>query len=106
MIEVRLFGNLRRYAAGSTVDHETLVHLPVDDGETVGRVLAQMGIELTEIGNMFLNGRLLPRSRYPILLGYPLTAESPLSPDGYLDTAVKAGDRLGIFPRNMGCVVV
>jgi molybdopterin converting factor small subunit len=106
MIEVRLFGNLRQHAAGSTTGPETVLHLPVDKAGTVGQVLALMGIDLDEVGNLFVNGRLLPRSRYPILLGYPLTAESPLSPDRYLDTPLKAGDRLGIFPRNMAVVVV
>jgi molybdopterin converting factor small subunit len=96
MIEVRLFGTLRQYAAESKAAHETVIHLPANGGETVGQVLAQVGIDLAQVGNMFLNGRLLPRSKYPILL----------SPDGYLSTGVQAGDRLGIFPRNMGAVVV
>jgi molybdopterin converting factor small subunit len=106
MIEVRLFGTLRHYASESKATHETVIHLPADGGETVGQILAQVGIDLSQIGNVFLNGRLLPRSNYPILLGYPLAAESPLSPDGYRNTPVQAGDRLGIFPRNMGAVVV
>jgi molybdopterin converting factor small subunit len=106
MIEVRLFGNLRHHAADSAAGPETVLYLPVDKSETLGQALAQIGIHLDEVGNLFLNGRLLPRSRYPILLGYPLAAESPLSQDRCLDTPLKAGDRLGIFPRNMGVVVV
>jgi hypothetical protein len=105
-IEVHLFGNLRRYAAGSTANHETLIHLPARHGRTVGQVLAEVGIDPAEVGNLFVNGRLLPRSRYPILLGYPLAAEGPLPPDGYLSTPVQGGDRVGIFPQNMSVVVV
>lgn len=106
MIEVRLFGDLRCYAAGSTSGPGTVVYLPADEGETLGRVLVRMGIEPEKVSNVFINGRLLPRSAYPITLGYPLAAERPLASEGYLDASVKSGDRLGIFPRNMGMVVV
>jgi hypothetical protein len=83
-----------------------VLHLPNGDGETVGQVLARMGIELQEVSNVFLNGRLVPRSAYPITLGYPLTAPAPLSIEGLLKTPVRSGDRLGLFPHNMGVVVV
>jgi hypothetical protein len=83
-----------------------VVQLPAAEGCTVGQVLARMGIDLPEVGNIFLNGRLLPRSAYPIVLGYPLVTQVPLSSDAYLNTPVREGDRLGIFPRNMSAVVV
>jgi hypothetical protein len=82
------------------------MHLPAEGNETLGRVLDQVGIDPEVISNVFLNGRLLPRSTYPITLGYPLAADSPLTLEGYLTTPVQAGDRLGVFPRTMGVVVV
>lgn len=106
MIEVRLFGDLRRYAGGSKAASDTIVRLPAGEGETVGRVLARMGIDPVEVSHVFLNGRLLPRSAYPITLGYPLAADRPLTPEGHQGTPVQPGDRLGVFPRNMGVVVV
>ncbi len=106
MIEVRLFGHLRRYVPGSTPVSDTVLYLPVDSARTVGQVFTQVGIEPTEVGNVFINGRLLPRSLYPITLGYPLAAEGPLTPEKYLDAPVRPGDRVGIFPRNMSAVVV
>ena len=106
MIEVRLFGDLRRHFPDPTSPSGTVLHLPNGDGETVGQVLARMGIDLQEVSNIFLNGRLVPRSAYPITLGYPLTARAPVSPEGLLATPVHSGDRLGLFPRNMGVVVV
>jgi hypothetical protein len=106
MIEVRLFGALRRYAPAIAAAPETVIHLPAGGAETVGQVLAQMGIDVAQVGNIFVNGRLLPRSTYPILLGYPLAAEGPLSPEGYLNARIQTGDRVGIFPCNMGAVVV
>ena len=105
MIEVRLFGDLWRYADGLT-SSGSAVHLPAGQGSTVGQVLAQVGIDPEEVSNVFINGRLLPRSAYPITLGYPLVAQVPLSPEGCWNTPVRSGDRLGIFSRNMGVVVV
>ena len=104
MIEVRLFGDLRRYAGEPSAPSGVV--LEVDDADTVGQVLAHMAIPLEEVGNLFLNGRLLPRSVYPITLGYPLAASVPLSAAKLLDTALKPGDRLGVFPKKMALVVV
>jgi hypothetical protein len=106
LIEIRLFGDLRCYAGELHAPSGVAVQLPASEGRTVGEVLARMGIDLAEVGNIFLNGRLLPRSAYPIILGYPLVAEVPLSSEAYLNTPVREGDRLGIFPRNMSVVVV
>jgi hypothetical protein len=106
VVEVRLFGNLRRYVAGARPTTDTVLQLPVDEAKTVGQVFARVGIDPAEVGQVFINGRLLPRSSYPITLGYLLAAEGPLTPEKYLGTPVRAGDRVGIFPRNMGAVVV
>ena len=106
MIEVRLFGDLRRYATGSASESGTILYSPGDEIWTLGQVLTTLGIELEEVSNVFLNGRLLLRSLYPITLGYPLASESLLTQESYVKTPIRAGDRLGIFPRNMGAVVV
>ncbi|MGQ9598261.1 MAG: MoaD/ThiS family protein [Anaerolineae bacterium] len=106
MIEVRLFGHLRQRVAGSTPSTDTVVYLPAIGGETIGQVLAQIGVDPAEVGNVFVNGRLLPRSVYPMTLGYLLAAQGPLALEEYLATPVRSGDRLGIFPRTMSAVVV
>ncbi len=106
MIEVRLFGHLRRHVPGSTPVADTVVYLPADSAQTLEHIFARVGIEPTEVGNVFINGRLLPRSLYPITLGYPLAAKGPLTPKDYLAAPVHPGDRVGIFPRNMSAVVV
>lgn len=105
MIEVRLFGDLWRYADGLT-SSGAAVYLPADQAISVGQVLAQMGIDPEQVSNVFVNGQLLPRSAYPITLGYPLASRVPLSPEGCWSTPVHSGDRLGIFSRRMGLVVV
>lgn len=106
MIEIRLFGNLRRYVQGTRSASDTIVYLPAAETSTVGQVLARIGIDPAEVSHVFVNGRLLPRAAYPITLGYPLAAGQPLTPEGHWGTAVQEGDRVGIFPRNMGVVVV
>jgi len=106
LIEVRLFGDLWRYAGDPDVKAGTVIYLPADEARTVGQVLADLGIEPDEVGNIFINGRLLPRSVYPITLGYALAADGPLTKEEYLRSVVEVGDRVGIFSRKMSSVVV
>jgi hypothetical protein len=106
VIEIRLFGDLRRHVADSGRTAETVLHWPADRAPTVGRVLDEIGIDPAEVSHVFLNGRLIPRSNYPILLGYQLAADEPLPAEAYLAVPVQTGDRLGVFPRKMGVVVV
>jgi hypothetical protein len=105
LIEVRLFGEFRQYNA-SNQPSGTAIYLPANTGETVGQILAHFGITPESVGNVFLNGRLMPRSIYPIALGYQLTSQVPLAPDALWNAGVRSGDRLGLFPRAMSAVVV
>jgi len=104
LVEVRLFGHLA--PKGAKVAPGEALHLPVEQGETVGQVLAQVGVAPEEVGNIFVNGKLIPRGLYPILLGYQRTADGPLAAEDYWATPVQPGDRIGIFPRKMSLVVV
>jgi molybdopterin converting factor small subunit len=81
MVEVRLFGSLRRFAENSSVMTESIAWVTPESGDTVAEVLRQLEIDLEqEVGNVFVNGR------------YSYTAgEMP----------VQNGDRLGVFPKNM-----
>jgi hypothetical protein len=105
VIEVRLFGELQQYS-GKKQPSGTVIYLPAATGETVGEILAHFGIDPKVVGNVFLNGRLMPRSIYPITLGYPLTSPVPLAADAFWSTQVRSGDRLGLFPHTMSVVVV
>lgn len=116
MIEVRLFGELRRYAGDPVAGYGAVpsgvaVGVPAGEASTVGQVLTFLGIGPAEVGNLFLNGRVLPwltqaRSDQAVYLGYPRPASAPLSPQASLDVAVEDRDRLGIFSRKMGLLVV
>lgn len=77
-IQVRLYGKLRRYAQDQRADAESVVNVEYQPGETIGQVLAQLGIASEEISHVFLNGELSAPSR-----------------------RVSEGDRLGLFPEDM-----
>ena len=111
MIEVRLFGDLRHYAGQAAAPSGVVVELFSGEVATVGQVLALLGIHATEVGNLFLNGRLLPlsteaRATQAVHLGYQLEHATPLPPEVALETPIKDGDRLGVFARKMGLLVV
>jgi hypothetical protein len=106
VVKARLFGHLWRRAADLVSGPGEALHLPEADGGTLQQVLARVGVALAEVGNVFLNGRLLPRATYPITLGYPRVSETPLTPEEMLGTVVRSGGRVGVFPRNMSAVIV
>lgn len=79
MIEVHLYGKLRRFADNQNPSSDSIVYVPFASGITIRGVAESIGIPLQEIGsNIFLNGV------YSIL-----------------DNKVKDGDRLGLFPDDM-----
>ena len=78
MIEVWLYGKHRRLVPNSARDANSIVYVPVQDGDTILSVLERIGIPLEETSNIFLNGELSAPSR-----------------------SVAEGDRLGVFPDDM-----
>ncbi len=82
MIEIRLYGNLQRFAESKDPDAESIAWLPWQSSETVEMLLRRIGIDPErEVSNIFINGH------------YRYTAR---------EIKVKDGDRLGVFPKNMG----
>jgi len=79
MIEVHLYGKLRRFADKQDPASDSVLYLPVKEGETIEDIVRRIGIPREELGrNIFLNGQL-----------------------SALNREVKDGDRLGLFPWNM-----
>jgi len=79
MIEIHLYGKLRRFAADPDPTSASVTEVRWRAGDTVRDVVDRLGIPHAELGsNKFLNGR-------------------------YADmtTAVHDGDRLGLFPDDM-----
>jgi hypothetical protein len=103
MIEIHLYGRLRRHAPQSRPDRESVVRLAPRPGETVGEALARAGIEPEEIHHLFLNGALLStRNTMAPWLDY----RQPERPAQGLETPVEPGDRLGLFSHDMPLLVI
>ncbi len=79
MLEIHLYGKLRRCAPDSDARSESVVTVAWEEGDTVSGVVNRLGIPLDEMGsNIFLNGRYAS-------LGSPIAD----------------GDRVGLFPDDM-----
>jgi molybdopterin converting factor small subunit len=80
MIEVHLYGHLRRFAANAAVNTESIAQVAWHKGDTVADVLTRLGVDHAQVSNIFINGTYHYRAR---------------------EMRLNDGDRLGIFPRNM-----
>ena len=79
MIEVHLYGRLRRVAVERSASAESVVSVEHREGDTVGSIVERIGLAHDELGsNLFVNGRYAT-----------------------IDTPVSDGDRLGLFPVDM-----
>lgn len=79
MIEVHLYGKLRRFSDNLDPTRDSIVNLPVEEGDTIEDIIRRIGIPNEEIGsNIFLNGEYSALKR-----------------------RARDGDRLGVFPDNM-----
>jgi hypothetical protein len=100
MIEIHVYGTLRRYAKGLEPRNGTVVMLEARPAETLASVLSYMAIPTHEINHIFLNAKLhATRTRTAALMGYPQT-QSDLF-DWNLNVPVDDGDRIGLFGTDM-----
>ncbi len=79
MIEVHLYGKFRRLSAAISATEDAMVNVEWEDGDTIESILCRLNIESHEVGHLFLNAEYSGLRRY-----------------------VAPGDRLGVFPREMG----
>lgn len=84
MIEVHLYGRLRRHAAQAGVWQPSVARVDLPEG-TAAEVLGTLGIDPSAVGNIFINGRYDPAA---------------------VERTVRSGDRLGVFPRDMRLLYV
>jgi hypothetical protein len=107
MVEIHLYGDLRRHGEQPRTDRPTVVRVPLDGTLTVAQVLQQIGIAPQEVGQVFLNHKLLnSKSTMAPWLGYQAADERIPASSGYLEAVVLSGDRLGLFPVRMAMLVV
>lgn len=105
MIEIHLYGKLRRFAANPNPSGDSVIHLEPLSGETSLKALQRAGIPLTEIHHVFLNGNLLvTRNRMAPWLRYPQVRANVWRWDD--DVVLESGDRLGLFGEDMPTLVV
>jgi len=79
MIEVHLYGKLRRFTDNQDPAQDSIINVPVKNGDSIASIVRRIGIPPEELGsNIFLNGEY-----------------------SALERKVSDGDRLGIFPDDM-----
>lgn len=107
MVEIRLYGKLRRFGPDPRGDQETVIRLEIRPGERVENLLDRIGVPPAEVAHIFLNGALLTtcNSMAP-WLRYPRVREDVPTCEPNLDHPLKDGDRLGLFGRDMAMLVV
>lgn len=101
MIGVHLYGKLRRHAADTRANGESVVHLEPQRKETVRTALERAGIVPDDVYHLFLNGALLETQNTMA----PFLEYAQAKGEGW-DTPVRDGDRLGVFGPDMGLLVV
>lgn len=100
MVEVHLYGKLRRYAEDYRPGRDTVICLEPGTVDSLGALLEQLGLPAGEVNHIFMNARLLAtRNRMAPFYGYPQAGDD-LS-DWDLDVAVTDGDRIGLFGKDM-----
>jgi molybdopterin converting factor small subunit len=102
MVEVYLYGRLRRFAADPRPSQDSVVRLEPQLGETVRTTLERLGISPDEVFHVFLNGALLSTHNSMA----PWLRYRRVGKGKGLDTPVQAGDRVGLFARDMALLVV
>jgi len=79
MIDVHLYGKLRRFADNSDATSQSVAPVQCRPGDTVAQIVERLCIPMAELGsNIFVNGRYAD-----------------------LESPVQDGDRLGLFPDDM-----
>jgi molybdopterin converting factor small subunit len=78
MIDVHLYGKLRKLVKNSKASEDTILRIEARQNETFQQFIHRLGLEMDDLGDCFVNG----------------TLAKP-------DMKVKDGDRIGLFPFNM-----
>jgi hypothetical protein len=105
MVEIRLFGKLRRYAQDNQPDRGNFIRVSPGADETLGMLLSRLEIPVDEIYSIFFNSKLLAtRTGMASWIGYRQVRTDPF--DWNLNVAIQPADRIGLFGRDMSALVV
>ena len=105
MIDIHVYGKLRNEIQAERFVNTNVLKLDPEPGDTLGSILARAEIKDSHVYSIFLNARLAAaRSGMVKWLRYHNAGPDPLAWD--LDIPVTAGDRIGVFGRDMAALVV
>ncbi len=105
MVEIHLFGKLRKYAQKSDRETAHVIQVSPQSDETIALLLDRVGIAIDDVYSIFVNHKLLAaRSGMASWIGHQKVRQDPFNWD--LDIPVRAGDRVGLFGRDMAALVV
>jgi len=105
MVEIHLYGKLRRFAPDNSPSRDSVIVVDPREEETIELLLERVGIGADEIYHIFMNSKLLAtHNTMANWLGYQQVRDSPF--DWNLKVAVEDGDRIGLFGEDMAALVV
>ncbi|TFG10459.1 MoaD/ThiS family protein [Candidatus Thorarchaeota archaeon] len=78
MIEVHLYGKLRRLVEDAKCNADTVMIVEHVEGETFQHLIERLGLQMSDLGDCFIDGNL-----------------------AHVDDEVKDDSRVGLFPFNM-----
>ncbi len=78
MIELHLYGKLRRFTDNQDASGQSVLLVPCQSGDSIGDVLTRLGVPHRETSNIFVNGELCALSK-----------------------EIQDGQRVGVFPDDM-----
>ncbi len=105
MIEIHVYGKLRHELRANLSANSNVLKLSPEPGDTIASVLARAKINDGSVYSIFLNAKLAAaRSGMVKWLRYHNAGPDPLSWN--LEIPVTAGDRIGVFGRDMAALVV
>ena len=105
MVEIHLFGKLRRYAENPDREDDYVIRISPRPEETIASLLQRVGISTEDIYSIFFNRKLLAaRSGMARWIGHRQVRNDPFDWD--LNNALKAGDRIALFGRDMAALVI
>ena len=105
MIEIHLYGKLRKHAPNSNVNQNSFIKVSPVETETIESLLSKADISVDQIFHLFYNYKLLyTHNTLAETLGYQKT-DADLN-EWDLSLPVKSGDRIGLFGSDMSALVV
>ena len=100
MIEIHVYGKLRRYIKDHQRGGSSVIMLAPRRDETIASLLGHVGITVDEINHIFFNSKLLAtHTSTALYLDYQQVRSNLFDWD--LSIPVDDGDRIGLFGRDM-----